>query len=387
MARRTLAVLLAVGLTLTVGSPALPCSICGGNYKQKPTLREEAASTSARLVLYGSLRNPRINPDGGGVTELQIAEVLKPDAILGERKSIELPRYVPVSDAKDPPRFLVFCDVYDKGKLDPYRGTPLKGAESLDYARKAMARDPRARVENLVFYFNYLENPDKEVAADAFLEFAKATDQEIAQAAAKLSPEKLRGWVNDAKNVTGDRLALYATLLGACGGPADADLLKKLLTDPTDREREAYHGLLSGYIHLKPAEGWDLALALLADGRKPISTRLAAVRTLRYYQGAQPEKSRPLVLKGLAALIAQGELADVAVDDLIRYQWWDLTPQVLGVYGKKGYDAPLMQRAIIRYALVCKPTDEIKRFLAERRRAEPDVVQEVEELLQFEKKK
>jgi hypothetical protein len=386
MPRRTLAALLTVALSLALGPPALPCSLCGGNYKQKPTLREEAAQSSARLVLYGSLQKPRLNPDGSGVTELQISEVLKNDtSLLAGRKVIELPRYVPVADPKDPPRFLVFCDAFDKDKLDPYRGTPLKNAESLDYARKSLARDPRERAGNLVFYFNYLENADKEVAADAFLEFAKATDQDIAQAAPKLAPDRLRRWVKDPQ-VSGDRLALYATLLGACGGADDADLLKRLLADDSDRVREAFHGVLGGYMHLKPTEGWELALAILADGRKPIATRIAVVRTLRFYQGAQPEKSRPQVLKGLAAVIAQGELADMAVDDLIRYRWWDLTPQVLGVYGKKGYDAPLMQRAILRYALLCKPTDEVQRFLAERRRAEPDVVKEVEELLQYEKK-
>jgi hypothetical protein len=377
--------ILALALLLMVAAPALPCSLCGGNYKQKPTLREEAAHASARLVVYGYLQKPRLNADGSGVTDLQIDEVLKTDAALAGRKVIELPRFVPVTDPKDPPRFLVFCDVFDKAKLDPYRGTPLKNADSLVYARKAIGLDARTTAANLQFYFNYLENPDKEVAADAFLEFAKATDQDIAAAAPKLSADKLRRWVKDPQ-VTGDRLALYATLLGACGRAGDADLLKGLLADDSDRVREAYHGVLGGYMHLKPAEGWELLMTLLSDGRKPISTRLAAVRTLRYYQGSTGEKGRAQVLKALAAILTQGELADMAVDDLIRYQWWDLTPQVLGVYGKKGYDAPLMQRAILRYALLCKRTDEVKRFLDERCRTEPDVMKEAEEFLKFEKK-
>jgi len=109
--------------------------------------------------------------------------------------------------------------------------------------------------------------------------------------------------------------------------------------------------------------------------------RLAAVRTLRFYHGAQPKESRANVLKGLAAMIIQGELADLAIEDLRSWQMWDLTREVLGLYGKKGYDAPILQRAIIRYALSCKDNASLT-FLADRRRLEPDLVKEVEEMLE-----
>ena len=91
------------------------------------------------------------------------------------------------------------------------------------------------------------------------------------------------------------------------------------------------------------------------------------------------------MLKCLDAMMSQGELADIAVEDMRRWEVRDRTRDILALYGKKGYDAPLMQRAIVRYALCCKDDNSARAFLDERRRAEPDLVKEVEESLQFEK--
>jgi hypothetical protein len=329
-------------------------------------------------VLVGTLHNEKNSTN----TELRIADVLREDPALGGRKAIDLGRYLP-DDPKT--RFLVFCDVF-KGKLDPYRGVPLKGDAAADYVRKAIALDPKDTTANLQFFFRYLEHPDAEVARDAFAEFAKAGDQDVARVAPKLSPERIRGWLKDPATPP-ERLAVYAMLLGGCGGDADAALLEGMLKDEGPRAAGAYDGLLAGYMHLRPREGWELALATLRDGRKPLPVRLAAVRTLRFYHGSRPKESRDNVLKGMAALLEQGELADLAVEDLRRWALWDLTHEVLSVYGKKGYDAPIMQRAVVRYALSCKDSPEAARFVADRRRVEPDLVKEVEESLEFEKGK
>jgi hypothetical protein len=224
------------------------------------------------------------------------------------------------------------------------------------------------------------------VARDAFLEFAKTSDADISRIAPKLAPEKLRDWLKNPQT-PGERLSLYALMLGVCGGPADADLLAGLLKDGTERSTNAYDGLLAGYVHMRPREGWQLAISTLADGKRPLPIRMAILRTLRFYHISQPAESRGEVLRAMTAALRQGELADMAMEDLRRWKVWDLTPEVLALYGKKGFDAPIMQRAIVRYALSCKDREEAKRFVDERRKTEPDLVQEVDESLQFEKEK
>src|SRR5262249_21501202 len=119
---------------------------------------------------------------------------------------------------------------------------------------------------------------------------------------------------------------------------------------------------------------------------RPSPEPLAVRGTLRFYHGWKPERSRREVLRGLDALLAQGDIADLAIEDLRRWQYWDLTPQVLALYNKKSHDAPIMRRAIVRYALSC-PRVEAARFVMEVRKLDPEMVKDVEEMLQFDKTK
>src|SRR5687768_16834219 len=98
MPRRLLLVLVAV---LLAGPPALACSICKFSL-QSQTLRQDAAQ--AKIVLYGTLTESALNPDGvGGTTKFAIDQVLKADPILDGRKGLDIPRFVPL-DPKNPPR-------------------------------------------------------------------------------------------------------------------------------------------------------------------------------------------------------------------------------------------------------------------------------------------
>jgi hypothetical protein len=344
-----------------------------------PTLRQEAGQ--AKAILFGTLANPRLPASGNGITDLYVEMVLREHPLIKDKKVIELPRYVPVSDPKDPPHFLIFCDVF-QSKLDPYRGIPVKSAALVDYVKGSLALDPKDRVQCLLYFFRYLEHPDPEVAQDAFLEFAKANDQEIGQVAGKLAAAKIRGWVKDAR-LPANRLSLYAFLLGACGTPEDAPLLRSLLDDSSERTTAAFDGLLAGYIQLSPRDGWDLAFQALRDPQKPFPLRLAVVRALRFFHGWRPEENKARILQGLDLVLARADMADMAVEDLRRWQVWDLTPSVLPLYRRQGYDAPLMRRAIVRYALAC-PRPEAVRLVAEVRRQDPQTVKDVEESLRYE---
>ncbi|MHB1423327.1 MAG: hypothetical protein ACYC3I_09065 [Gemmataceae bacterium] len=372
--------LLLIGLLLSGPGAAPACSLCGATLRQQPTFRQEAALDSARIILVGTAENPQI---ASRTTDLRITDVLRSDPALKDKKVISVKQYLPVGDPKNPPRFLVFCDIY-KGEFDPFRGVPLKSAASVEYTRQVLKLDAKDRTGNLLFFFRYLDNADPEIARDAFLEFAKATDQEIAQVARRLDAAKLRDWLK-ARETPAERLSVYALLLGACGTDADARFLKSTLDEAGERTVNAYDGFLAGYIHLRPREGWELAHSLLRDSRKPMLIRLAVARTLSYFHGAQPKESAEEVQKGLDAMIAQGELADIAIEDMRRWDIRTRTRDILGLYGKKGFDAPLMKRTIVRYALCCKDDASAAGFVAERRREDAELVKGVEEELQFEK--
>jgi hypothetical protein len=370
------------GTALLLASPARPCSLCQSQV-QTATYRQDAPQS--KLILFGTITDSRIVPGeaGKGVSTFQIKIALKSDPWLGKKTSVEVPRYVPVSDPKDPPKYVLFCSL-SGDKLDVFRGAPVKSEAAAAYLKGLLAADGKGTADVLRHCFDYLEHSDKELAADAYLEFAKATDRDIAAVAPKLSAEKLRGWLKDPATPE-QRLGMYAFLLGGCGGDADVKLLRAMIEKPSDRTTPAFDGLLGGYIQLRPKEGWEAALSILKDEKRPFALRFAVVRTLRFYHTWKPEEARERVMQGMAAVLGQSDAADIAVEDLRRWKAWDLTGDVLALYGKKGFDAPLMQRTLVRYALTC-PRDEAKRFADDLRRRDPELVRDVAEALEFEKK-
>jgi hypothetical protein len=366
-------------LPLSGRAPA--CSLCG-SLAWRQTLSQEMEP--ARVVLYGTLANPRFDnspgaPPGSGLTDFHIARVLRSDPALGNTRSLVISQYLPVLDAKDPPKFVVLCKVSD-GKIQPYSGRSIKSEAVLKYVEGALALQGKDRMQALLYYFAFLDHEDETVAADAFLEFARSSDQEVAQIAPRLPPDRLRRLLQDPKTPA-ERISLYAFLLGTAGTDRDADLLRDLIVRPTDRTAGALDGLLSGYIHRRPREGWDLLVAILGDRKRPFSQRFAASRTLRFFQNSKPAESRPQVLRALEAMLPDGEVADLAIEDLRRWKMWDLTAKVLAQYGRPTHDTPIVRRTIIRYALCCTQP-EARQFIANLRRLDPGLVRELEEGLE-----
>jgi hypothetical protein len=368
-------------LVIRIGAgPA--CSLCTPS-PNTATLRDDAVQ--ATLVLYGTLSNPRLDPAApgsgpdGAATDLAIDIVLKDAPLLAGRKTLVLPRYVPV-DPKNPGKFLVFCAV-DKGKIDPFRGSPASRA-LVDYVTAAAALAPSDSASYYSYFGRFLDSADPDVAADAFREFARAGDADIARAAKQLDPVRIRKLLT-APTTPPERLSLLAYLLGACGSPADADVLARMLREPDERTARAFGGLLAGYTQLRPDDGWRLILQVLPDSRQPFSRRLATLGTVRFFYRSQPA-ARPRAVQTVAALLPLGDMADLAVEDLRQWHEWGATAEVLAQYGKASHAAPMVRRAIVRYALTC-PRPESRQFVEQLRRADPQLLREVEESLEFEK--
>src|SRR5262249_11844729 len=163
---------------------------------------------------------------------------------------------------------------------------------------------------------------------------------------------------------------LYAFLLGSCGGNADAALLRDMLLKPTEKTTPILDGILDGYIQMRPREGWELALKLVSSKDQPFQVRFAVVKTLRFFHNLKPVENKENILGCQRLILSDGELADLAIADLLRWEDWSLTEDVIACYAKKTHDAPIVRRAIIRYALLC-PKQVAADFVADRRKADP----------------
>jgi hypothetical protein len=354
------------------------CTYCDPANQKLQTFRQEARN--CKFVVIGSLTNPRLVGDSG-FTDLTVEHVIKNDPALGNRTTLTLPRWTLI-DPKKPPKMLVFFDVYE-GKFDPFRGVTLRGTELRSYLRGALELDDRDRVKSLLYYFRHLESADPDVAGDAFLEFAKATDQEVGAVGPKLEPARLRKLLADPKTPA-ERLGLFAFLLGACGTKSDAETLAAMLNKTDERTSSAMGGILGGLIEIRPESGWKRANEILEDPKRSYQDKLAVLGTIRFFQAYRPTDYRKPVLAGMAAVIARGDLADMAIEDLRRWKWWDLTSDVLAQYGKPTHSAPLVKNAILRYALSC-PEPKALAFVKELRATKPTWVREIEESLEFER--
>jgi hypothetical protein len=369
-------------LALLVSVPALPCSICGGDPLTKQTLRQQAGDV--RIIVYGLIIDSHLNPDplvGGGTTEIQIEQILKNDLIIAGKKTLTIPRYIPI-EQKKPARWMILCDVAN-GKPDLLYGWPVTSPKLFDYFKEVLAVDVKDRAKFVQFYFRHIDSDIPEIAADAFVELAKLTDQEIGQVAPKFEPQRLRKLVQD-PNTPADRLGLYAYLLGSCGNATDTDLLLKLLQRNSEQTNSAFGGILAGYIALQPDAGWKVAAKILSDDKQPFSERLSVIGTLRFFHGWKPKENQKPILASIDAAIQEGSFADLVIEDLRRWEWWDSTALVISKYGQRNYDAPLTRRAIMRYALSC-PQPKAKEFVTERRKQEATFVADVIETLEWEK--
>lgn len=370
--------LASVSIVLCVLPMGFACTLCDPANLKLRTWREEAQSCS--FVVLGTLDNPRLVGENG-FTDLLISDVIKNHPSLGKNKKITLPRWSPV-DPKKPPTVMVFVDVY-QGKFDPYRGVFLKSADATNYLRAAFQIDEKDRLKGLAHAFQHLDHRDADVSNDAFLELAKASDAEIGRLATKLDAVKVRQWLDDPKTPV-ERLGLYGYLLGACGTAKDTETLQRLLAKSDDRTSAALSGLLGGLIELQPQEGWTLALKIINDPKRPYNDKLAVLSSVRFFQAFKADTQRKALLQVLSAILARGDMADMAIEDLRRWQWWELSTTILGLYGQPSHGAPLVKNAIIRYALTC-PEQNCTRWIANLRKTEAKLIAEIEESIAFER--
>jgi hypothetical protein len=386
--RRTLPVAVAV---LLLALPALlqACPFCS---MQGETLTSRV--NQASMVLYGTPTNaqPGAGGDSDGTTDLQIESVVKDNDFLRGKKVLTLNRFIP-TDKDSKYKLVVFCDVF-KGKVDPYSGMVVKADSDIaKYLKGALEmKDEKDPTKKLRFFFDYLDNADVEINNDAYKEFAQADYKEMKDLAKKLPAEKIAKWLNDPATPA-FKLGLYASMLGHCGGDAEAKLLRELLDDPTRNTNSGIDGVLAGYTMLKPKEGWQYVNAILADAKKDFLIRYAALRAARFFWDYRPDLvDHKTIAAGVARLLDDKNMADLAIEDLRKWHQSQYAGKIIAGWKNEDYDIPIIRRAIVRFALSCAQEPDIdnvtaaslKAFVAERRQKDSQMVADIEELLKLE---
>jgi len=363
--------------------PALPCTLCGGNIYSRPTLRQEGERS--RIVLAGKLGEARedVNLPGGGTTVFHIDHIVKGADLLAQQSKVVLPRFLPSDDKGRNTTWLLFGEIRN-GRFDYQSARPISDKTTIDYLRSTLATSQKPRSEFLQSLPKYLENPVPEIAADAFQELTAATDAEIGRLSRETSPSLLRRLLSSNKTPV-ERIGLIAFLLAGCGEAKDAETLRELLERDWERVRESYSGLLAGYIVLQPVSGWKRAEEVVRSKKHPFLQRYAVLGTVRFLHEAQQQIDRKNFLIVFDASLDDDDIADMVIEDLRRWQWWDLERRIIAKMPQKDSDGPMLRRAIVRFALSC-PNKDSQRFIAQQRRTDPEFVSQMEASLRDEGK-
>src|SRR5262249_7521851 len=152
-----------------------------------------------------------------------------------------------------------------------------------------------------------------------------------------------------------------------------AELMLAMLKEVPEDRPSMRRGLMIGYTVLKPREGWDMSLDLLADAKRGFLERNAALGVLLFFHNWKPDENRTLLLRGMRLAVTAGGLAAIAVEELRRWKCWDLTDVVIAQFERRTHESVIVRSAIVRYALAC-PQPAAQRFVAEIRKRDPEIV-------------
>lgn len=343
----------------------------------------------ANMVLFGTIENSQLGQDGmTGTTDLRMETAIKDHESRRGRQVLRMQRYIPPATNQAKVKWLIFFDV-DKGQLDAYRGLCVRADSDLvKYLQGAMEIQRQPISQQLKYYFRYLDNPEPDIAIDAYKAFDFANYKDYRRMAADLPPDKIARWLLDPATPF-YKHGLYGLLLGHCGRAKDADVLLGILRPiekPENVQSSRVDGILTGYILLRPKEGWNELTRIINDPKLDFFVRYAALRAMRFLWDNRPDVvAQAALVQGLFTLLEQDDIADIAIEDLRRWKRWEACDRILDLQSRKSHQVPYMQRSILRYALSC-PAPRAVAFVAECRKRDPEKVKEAEVLLREEGK-
>ena len=200
------------------------------------------------------------------------------------------------------------------------------------YLQGALAAQGQGRRRRLQFFFNYLDNADVEISNDAYKEFGNADYKDFRGMAKDLPADKIAKWLQDPKTPA-FRFGLYASMLGHCGKEEHADVLREMLDDP-DKRRDQRHRRHPGRLHHAEAEGRLGVPAQHPQGPdEGVHAPLRGLRAVRFFWDSRPDVvAKKDVVEAIGLLLDQSDIADLAIEDLRKWQHWDMADAILALH-------------------------------------------------------
>jgi hypothetical protein len=352
-------------------TPAPACPFC---LAIEPTLAQRRESAAA--VALGEAAGAA---NGKSAQEYRLHTIFKGPPELANRGSIDAK-----PETKEGKLAILFATPDDaKDRVDHWDWSTAFANEALlgYFAAAPDLRQPPAR--RLAFFVRYLEHADRDIARDAYLEFAHASYEDVLAVADKFDFAAVRRWLTS-ERVPEERKGFYGLVLGMAkrdGEKADnRALLKRLILEDRSDFRAGFDGMLAGYLLLAGQAGLEqITERYLTNASAKHGDVRHATSALRFYYEYGPSELRGLVARGVLPLVDRPEFAAAAIIDLARWERWEALDQVESAYGRPQSDGPT-RRSVVGFLTVC-PTPEAAAALQRLRKQDPAGLEAIEKSL------
>ena len=238
---------------------------------------------------------------------------------------------------------------------------------------------PAAGTKRLVYFQNYLEDPEELLGKDAFDEFALAPYSAVQAMKSQLQHDKLVERVQDA-SVTPSHRRQYLTMLGVCGTAADLPILENLLRSEDPKFKPGLDATVACYLMLKGPAGLPLVEDLYLKPKTDEFTDIfAVVMALRFLgQDEHGPIPRERIIASMRLVLDHPRLADQAIMDLARWQDWTVMDRLVTMFKSNDPEVNTWVRIpVINYLRSC-PLPIAKKHIEELRKIDPKAVQQSE---------
>ncbi len=371
--------LLSIAVAILCVSAAVPVLACPFCSTVSQTFTEEIRSMDvvviAELVALPPVKTAEANRKEVPKAKFKVRQVVKGDALAKVDQVVET---VFFGEAKAGATFLVMG-------VDPPKiswSTPLPLSERACTYIPRLLKLPQDGPARLLFFQDYLEDPDEMLARDAYDEFAKAPYPEIKLLKPNMNHDKLVAWIKDG-DIPASRRRLYLTLLGVCGNSGDVAMLEDLLQSDDRKKKAGLDAMIGCYLTLKGADGMPLVEELfLKNSDAEYADTYAAIMALRFHGSETDVIPRERILEGLRHMLARPKLADLVIPDLARWEDWSVMNELVQLFKDADDKTSWVRVPVINYLRAC-PNPKAKEHIAMLEKIDPTAVKRANTFFAF----
>jgi hypothetical protein len=252
--------------------------------------------------------------------------------------------------------------------------TPIKASDRLIQYLIDIQKLPEAGADRLAFFQKYFEDEISSIAFDAYDEFAKAPYDDLIALKDRMDRQQLMDWVKDPE-IAINRRRLYLTMLGVCGGDAEAEAMEAMIVAGGTKNLRGLDALVASYLCLRGDAGVNLIEEkFLRNPKSEFTDTIGAVSALRFHATEVEIIDREKIVAAIRSLLKRPKMADLIIPDLARWEDWSVMEELVAMFKQSDSDKRWLRVPIVSYLMAC-PLPEAKVHLSELEKIDPAAIQ------------